>query len=406
MSDQQIGKCTSLEHYLRRGVYEQIFTDSRVAELPGKTVISIVVPVYNPAPHHLNNCIRSVLYQAYPHWQLCLCDDCSTEPHVRDLLADWEARDKRIQVICHEKNTGISGATNSAASIATGDYLGFLDNDDELTVDCLYQVVKILAKTGADLVYTDEDLIGEDGRSYSPFFKPDFNRELLLCHNYITHFVVTSRALFEQVGGCDPAMDGAQDFDLLLELTERAGGIAHVPEVVYHWRASATSTSVNHEQKSYADEAGRRAVTEAMARRGINGEVRTTEWKYYYRVLREVRERPPVTVILTLKDDHAMHRSQVESLLGRSSATEVDFLLASATAGVESRQWLAGLAECSDRVASVLSDQPLSHATLLQKAIAQSRGRSTLPFSPAMFVLARKIGWSGFSSMARMPRLA
>lgn len=287
-----------LEHYLSVGVFEGVYTDQRVADLADKPLISIILPVYNPTRQQLNLCIRSVLYQAYPHWQLCICDDRSTEGHVQETLMYWANRDSRIKVVCHLQNGGISKATNTAASLSAGEYLGFLDNDDELRRDCLYYIVKTISDTGADVLYTDEELVNECGNSLSVFYKPGYNRELLLGHNYITHFMVVKRALFEKCGGCDPAMDGAQDFDLTLKVTEQAKLVVHIPEVVYHWRVSESSTNTNHDAKLYADDAGKRAVEKAFKRSGVEGEVLKDDWRFYYQPRRKLRTEPLVTVIL------------------------------------------------------------------------------------------------------------
>lgn len=292
-----------LKHFLQVGRKRQFYPNEVLHAAARKPEISIVVPVYNVSALHLNNCVRSVLFQSYPHWQLCLADDCSSEPHVRPLLEWWAAQDDRIEVCFLEKNQGISGATNAAATLATGDYLGFLDNDDELAGECLATIVQKINQQEADLYYTDEDLIGEDGSRFSVFFKPDYNAELLLSHNYITHFVLVRKSLFERVGGLAENRDGAQDFDLMLKLSEQADAIVHIPEVLYHWRASDTSTSINHEQKSYADEAGRAAVEDALRRRKIVGRVEETDWKFYYAVRRALSDTPQVAVVILYRKD-------------------------------------------------------------------------------------------------------
>jgi len=234
---------TSLLHYQKSGQQQGLYPNADIYALAQKPLLSIIVPVYNVSSLHLNNCIRSVLYQSYPHWELCLVDDCSTDNNVRPLLEKWAAKDKRIKIDFLPKNSGISAASNKAVSLAAGDYLGFLDNDDELAVDCLYSLVQKINTETADLYYTDEDLIGEDGTQFSVFHKPDFNSQLLLSHNYITHFVLVRKSLFDTVGGFSSDKDGAQDFDLLLRLSEQARGIIHIPEVLYHWRASESHQS-------------------------------------------------------------------------------------------------------------------------------------------------------------------
>ena len=274
----------ALIHYLTVGVFQQKYPHKRVATLNNKPVISIIVPVYNPDPAVLRNCIRSVLYQAYPHWELCLLDDCSSDTNVRPLLEKWAAKDSRIKVGFHNENGGIAAATNSGAALGTGSYVAFLDNDDELTVDCLVEVVETINVHSADVVYSDEDLIGDDGTRLSVFRKPDFNRCLLLSHNYITHFVAVKRSLFDAVGGVDSTYDGAQDFDLMLKLSEVAKSIIHIPKVLYHWRASQSSTSINHGQKSYAHEAGRKALQASLDRRGLYLQAADTELNFFYRL--------------------------------------------------------------------------------------------------------------------------
>lgn len=286
-SNESGGAVTSAEalvHYLTVGVFQKKYAHKRVAGLTGYPVISILVPVYNPDPAVLRNCIRSVLYQAYPHWELCLVDDCSPRDDIRPLLLEWAEKDSRIKVDFHRENGGIAVATNSARALATGSYLGFLDNDDELTVDCLLEVVETLTLEGADMVYSDEDLIGDDGTTLSVFRKPGFNQNLLLSHNYITHFVAVKEALFDRIGGLDCRYDGAQDYDFMLKLTEQCDSVVHIPKVLYHWRASESSTSINHDQKNYANEAGRLALEMALNRRQIPCKAVDTELNFFYRL--------------------------------------------------------------------------------------------------------------------------
>jgi O-antigen biosynthesis protein len=288
-----------LEHYLQQGVYGGRYTEQKVSALPKKPIISIIVPVYNVEAHYLNNCIRSVLYQSYPHWELCLSDDSSTKTHVRPVLEKWAAMDQRIKVGYLPTNKGIVAASNAAATMAAGEYLGFLDNDDELAPECLYEIVREICEKDCDLLYTDEDLTGDDGRQFSIFRKPHYNIELSLSHNYMVHFMVTSRRLFEKVGGFSEGKDGSQDYDLFLKLSEYAKKITHIPKILYHWRASATSTSINHGQKEYADEAGRLALAGHLQRQGIVSEVQYTDLKFFYRVRRHVQGKPTVSVIVS-----------------------------------------------------------------------------------------------------------
>lgn len=229
------------------------------------------------------------MFQSYPKWELCLVDDASTQAHV-DLLEKWKKLDKRIKVKVLQSNQGISGATNEAAKLATGEYIGFLDNDDELKPEALYHMVSRINTTGADLLYSDEELIDHNGRLVHVFRKPGFNRELLYSHNYITHFVVAHRELFFAVDGLNTAKDGAQDFDFLLKATEKAKNVDHVARSLYRWRATETSTTINHDSKSYADEAGKRALEDTLKRLKIDGNVLGADWKFYYKIIRRIQK--------------------------------------------------------------------------------------------------------------------
>lgn len=323
----QLARKDALIHYVTEGVFAGIYCHKRVASLVSKPLISIVVPVYNPDPAVLRNCIRSVLYQAYPHWQLCLADDCSSRADVRPLLEEWAKKDPRIRVTYLSENGGIAAATNRASQLATGKYISFLDNDDELTVDCLLEVVETINSQHADMVYSDEDLIGDDGSCLSVFRKPGFNRGLLLSHNYITHFVTVKRSLFEEVGGLDSEYDGAQDYDLLLKLSELCEHIVHIPKVLYHWRASKSSTSINHDQKSYANEAGRLALEAAVARRGLPYEVCNTKLNYFYHLAGGADDEAQYTVLIWGVELEKLELDFVTSLVARGVGAKVEYIL-------------------------------------------------------------------------------
>lgn len=327
-------------HYLEEGWQKGYYPSREVAELPAKPLISIVVPVYNPTPAQLENCIRSVVRQSYPHWQLCLADDASTKSHVREILNDWAAKDARVAVTFLEKNQGISGASNVAAALAGGDFIGFLDNDDELAPDALFVMAREINRRGGEprggeLFYSDEDLIGADGGRLDIFAKPDYNREMLLAHNSITHFLLTSRRLFVEVGGFLPGMDGAQDYDLTLRLVEKAGGIVHVPEILYHWRASETSVSMSGQTgaKQYALEAGRRVLENACQRHGIIATVEDTELFGYYRLRRSVPLGIAVRVMVSWRREPEQFAPWLACLRERAGYPIVGVCQITATSG-------------------------------------------------------------------------
>jgi len=322
-------RVSALAHYLEEGIHHLRYSDIRIAQLVEKPLLSIVVPVYNPDINFLNSCIQSVLYQSYPHWELCIADDGSSVEGIKELLELWQKKDTRIRVKFLETNQGISIATNAAAALARGDYLGFLDNDDELSLDCLYYITKTINYTKAELIYTDEDLIGEKGLPFSTFRKPDFNQELLLSHNYITHFVTVSRPLFEKVGGFDPLCDGAQDFDLILKLTEQTDKISHIPQVLYHWRASSTSTSINHDQKHYAHKAGKLALKKAVERRKTGATVEDTDLNFFYRLNYIQSAEKEIAILLWIDNFSEQHILKIIQLIEETGYNKSKFLLVS-----------------------------------------------------------------------------
>ena len=304
-----------LLHYQEQGIFSGNYPCREVADLQRKPTISILTPVFNTDEHLLRRCIHSVLYQAYPHWELCLVDDGSSAPHIQPLLEEFAARDQRIKVKFLDQNFGIAGASNEAATLAGGEYLGFLDHDDELTVDALYEMVLAVNVQDPDILYSNENLINNESRYLDSFFKPDFNPELLFCHNFITHFLVTRRSLYDQVGGLSSDYNGAQDYDLLLKLTEKSSRVHHIPKVLYHWRATETSTSINHTQKDYANEAGLQALQAAVQRRGLQADVRQGLMNYYYEIRRHPAGKPLVDIIILLEDGGEEVEAWLTSLL-------------------------------------------------------------------------------------------
>jgi glycosyltransferase involved in cell wall biosynthesis len=230
--------------------------------------VSILMPVYNVRPDWFRAAVASVQGQIYDNWELCIADDASTKP---ELIAEFDRlRDKRIKLTRLAQNGHICTATNTAAATATGEFVALLDHDDLLAPDTLLEVVRALQTTpDADLIYSDEDKIDAAGRRYDPQFKPDWSPELILSYNYVNHFTVIRRKAFEAAGRFRVGYEGSQDHDLLLRVTERTDRVVHVPKILYHWRAHAESTAQRATQKSIVHTSGRRAVEEALQRRGI-----------------------------------------------------------------------------------------------------------------------------------------
>lgn len=299
--DERAGLGEPLVHYLKRGLLLGLYPGPEVASLAAaeKTRISILVPVYNTDANLLWRCVHSVLTQPWPHWELCLADDGSTAPHIAPMLAEFAALDRRIKVAAMPeggKNTGIAAASNRAAALATGDWLAFLDHDDELAPEAIFHVVRAIQTERPDALYSDERLVNLESRHLDAIYKCALNRELLRSHNHLMHFFVVRRTLFEELGGLDGSCDGAQDYDLSLKVAEKTGRIRHIPQLLYHWRAHDASSSIRHEDKPYADEAGRRALAASLTREGIDAKAETTDLHFFYRARRRLPERGLLTV--------------------------------------------------------------------------------------------------------------
>ena len=244
----------------------------RLSELSRPPLLSVVMPVYNPPIEFLNKAIQSVVDQVYRNWELCIADDASTDPAITSTLKRWADQDTRIRVTIREENENISRASNSAAELASGDYLILLDQDDELTPDALGEVALYLAdKPETDLLYSDDDKIDSKGRRYSPQFKPDWSPELLLSYMYFSHLFVIRSKLFFDLQGLRVGFEGSQDYDLALRASEKTKNVGHIPKILYHWRALPTSTASSASTKPESFAAGLRAVQDAFERRGIQG---------------------------------------------------------------------------------------------------------------------------------------
>lgn len=282
--------------------------------------ISIITPVYNTDPRLFEEMVQSVTSQIYQDWELCLVDDCSPAAHVEPMLAEAAAKDPRIRMMRLPLNGGISAATNAGVQMASGEVVAFLDHDDVITPDCLAEIALYFADhADADLVYSDDDKIDMEGTPYAPQFKPDWSPVLLLSFMYMAHILSVRRSLFLDLGGFRTPFDGAQDFDFVLRAAEHARHIGHIPKVLYHWRAAPGSTATSADAKPESFEAGRRAVEEALVRRGLS-DARAVhpEWAALGRCgMYEVEfpdTGPSVTIVIPTHNQAALLRTCVESL--------------------------------------------------------------------------------------------
>jgi glycosyltransferase involved in cell wall biosynthesis len=250
-----------------------------------RPLVSILTPTFNPNDEFLTGAIESVIAQAYENWELILIDDGSGASSARALLKNLGRRDARIQIGIQEHG-GISSALNTGLTRGRGDWIALLDHDDLLESDALFRAIELMQNDReADVIYSDEDKI-VDGKLAAPLLKPDWSPEFFRTHDYLGHFVVMRRDLARAEFRSE--FDGAQDYDLLLRISEKTDRIRHIPRVLYHWRRTAESTAHNIRRKPGALEAGRRAIEEHLMRRQENARV-TIDWEtHLYRVRREL----------------------------------------------------------------------------------------------------------------------
>jgi O-antigen biosynthesis protein len=264
-----------------------------------RPLISIVMPVYRTPIALLEAAIGSLAKQIYPEWELCIADDGSNDVDLTRTLSEYAGRDSRIKVTASARNQGIAGATNIARALCTGEFIGFLDHDDELAPDALYHVAKLLQEhSEADVIYSDEDKLDLAGNRGDPFFKPDWSPDLLLSNNYICHFLVVRRQVLTEVNGLRSGFDGSQDYDLLLRLVERTTRVFHIPKILYHWRAAESSTAFSPGVKPKAYVAAERALKDYLQRNRIQARVEEGcaqgQWMIRYEVLGD----PEVSIIM------------------------------------------------------------------------------------------------------------
>ena len=304
---------------------EEMLEEQRKTKFKHEPTISVVVPMYNTEKVFFKELIESLKNQTYSKWELCLADG-SEVPN--ELLKDY-IDDDRIKYSFLNSNLGISENTNKAIEMATGDFIGFLDHDDLLSQDALYEVVKAInEEKNVDFIYTDEDKIDENKERFEPYFKPDFSPETLECNNYITHFVVVKKALLKEVGMLNSKFNGAQDFDFVLRATEKAENIVHIPKVLYHWRVHRGSTANVADAKPYAFEAGIKVVEEHLKRMNKAGDVQNgQDIPGIYRINYKVIGNPKVSILIPNRDNVKLLKEAVSSILELTSYLNYEIVI-------------------------------------------------------------------------------
>lgn len=319
-------------------------------------VISIIMPAFNTPEKSLVQTLTSVQKQSYSKWELCIAD--GGDHPVRDIVKKVFSDDSRVKYKALEDNKGISGNSNAGIEMAEGEYIAFLDHDDILEPDVLYEVVKKI-NSGAEMVYTDEDKVDEELSNYfRPFRKPDFNKTLFLSNNYICHFCVIKKSIIDKIGGFKSEYDGAQDYDLFLRCMEQTDRIEHVCRILYHWRISNSSTSDNPFNKEYAFDAGKRAIEDYLSRNELSNVayVKALEDPGYFRVVYKGEAENNGEYEFISHNNAKPDALQVEQLIRTALLTRADIVVPKIINN--KRYYYNGLAKRGDEFTQSLKGKP------------------------------------------------
>ncbi len=296
-------------------------------ELKYRPLISFIVPTYNVSKTLLKECLDSLLNQSYDNFEICISDDHSTLEETIEVLKEYEQKYDQIHVTYRKKNGHISEASNTAISLAKGEFIALIDNDDTIEKDSLYYVVEALNQNKKlDMIYSDEDKIDFKGNYMEPHFKPDYSPDTLMGVNYICHLCVLRTSLVRKIGGFRKAYDGSQDYDLFLRITEKTKEIYHIEKVLYHWRQTATSTAGYLGNKSYAYLAGKRALEDSLKRRKIKGEVIDNKRVSTY-LVKYWTNKPLVSIIIPIRDQAKISRRCFESLYQKNTYSNFEIIV-------------------------------------------------------------------------------
>lgn len=291
--------------------------------------ISIIVATFNTKENYLKEMIDTVVNQSYSNWELCIADG-STDDSVEKYVKEHHGDDSRFKFKKLDKNYGISGNSNKALSLATGDYVGFYDHDDMLELDALYEIVKSMQEIRYDIVYTDEDKFDDARKAYcDPHFKTDFNLDLFRSHNYITHFFVVKKSILDKVGGFRSEYDGAQDYEIMFRCIEQAKSIHHVAKILYHWRMHPLSTAQDPESKIYCYEAGKHALEEHYKRIGLDAKVEMMPKPFYgmYHTIYPTPNNPLVSILIPNMNHKDVLKTCIDSLYEKNTYKNFEVII-------------------------------------------------------------------------------
>jgi glycosyltransferase involved in cell wall biosynthesis len=383
----KVGDPTQLSEYEKWCEQHESLDDADLAAIAGhiaafrkRPLISVVMPVYNTPDELLEKSLQSVVGQLYPHWELCIADDASTETHVRVILDRFSAADPRIKVAYRQSNGHICEASNTALGLATGEFVALFDHDDVLSNTALYEVAsEIDAHPDAQFIYSDEDKVDGEDRRFDPYFKPDWNPDLNNGQNYTSHLSVYRADLIRSLGGFRKGFEGSQDWDLFLRALERipASAIRHIPKLLYHWRAVPGSTALQLAEKIYPIEAARLALVEHFKRRGESVEVEAVpgdHWRVMYPI---PSPAPLVSLIIPTRNALKLVRQAVQSILAITDYPNFEIVVVdNESDDPDTIAYLDGIAKgANPRVRVIRYHAPFNYSAINNFAVRESKAQ-------------------------------
>ena len=349
----------------------------RIERFEHKPLISIVMPTYNSNPEWLMEAIESIRMQIYTNWELCIADDASANEDIRSILERYAEEDVRIKVFFRKNNGHISAASNSALDLVTGEYIALLDHDDLLPEHALFWVADAINNNpDAQLIYSDEDKIDKNRHRYEPYFKSDWNPDLFLSHNMISHLGVYRTDLIRRVGGFREGYEGSQDYDLALRCIEHISPhtIVHIPRVLYHWRSHPGSTAQSGSEKYYALQAGERALNDHFTRIGISAKAELLEFGMYRVHYDLPKPEPLVSLIIPTRNSLNLIMQCVRSILSKTTYKNYEILIVDNNSDdVKTLEYLKSLIS-DERIRVLRDERPFNFSALNNSFVEHTRG--------------------------------
>ncbi len=380
--------------------------------LKQKPIISIIMPVYNTKADFLKKAIESVFLQTYPYWELCIADDASNDKETISALKKYEKRDKRIKVIYRENNGHISAASNSALSLAKGDWVAFLDHDDMLAPNALYEIAKAInINQRAKLIYSDEDKIDEKDKRHTPHFKSDWNPDMFFSQNYINHLCAIKKDIVDKIKGFREGVEGSQDYDLILRSLPyiKDDEIVHIPKILYHWRSIIGSTAFDPQEKEYTTKAGIKALQDYfdMVRPGVvvlegllpntykpiypipgidikvqikpyieKSKINREIYKTIHHPKSNTQNPPLVSIIISTRDGYEILKKCVESILKKTDYPDYEIIIVNNRSSDEKTiNYLNYLKEKYNKIITIINyNKSFNFSAINNFAVMQAKG--------------------------------